>query len=205
MQQRRPALEARDGAEEALQLLVGRAVAVVGRVKLRVAALQQRRVERASERFDLVPAHSGAAHPGVDAQVEGPAFTPQAHPRPNRVGGLEHRREPVALVAIERLRTRRAEDQHRARDAGVPQLDTLGERGDAEAPRIHGVERPGDSDGSDPVRVGLHHGEEPCARGARHRPGIFHHGGEADFDPGAARPPDVGRTHRRGKLIAARR
>src|SRR5216117_530194 len=70
VQQGRPALEVRDGAEEPLQLLVGRAIAAIGRVELGVAALQPGRVEQGRERCDLVPAHARAAHAGVDTQMK---------------------------------------------------------------------------------------------------------------------------------------
>ena len=183
VEQRRPSGQAPHRNPEALELRLGRAVAPVGRMKMRVAALEVRRVEQIGERLDLVPAHARASHPRVDLQVERAALRSASNPGVDARPVIEHRGQPVRVVGVEHLRSGRQEHEHRARDPGGPQLDAFFDGRHGVAPRIHGFQRPGNSDGSDPICVGLHHREEPRARDPSHRPRVLDHGAEVHLDP----------------------
>src|SRR5207245_10210816 len=80
---------------EPLELLLSRAVASIGRVELRVATLEGRRVGGGADLIDLVPAHARAPHPGVDLQVKG--ALPARRPLADRRRVAQHRRETESL------------------------------------------------------------------------------------------------------------
>ena len=110
----------------------------VGRLEVRVASFERRRVERLAQLVDLVPAHAGAPHSRVDLDMERTVAT--RRPFENAAGVAERRGQLMAVVRIEQSRARRHEHEDGPRDAGRAQLRTFFDRGDAVAPGIELLE-----------------------------------------------------------------
>jgi len=109
MEHRGPPRQAFHRAEKPFELLLRRPIAAVGRVQMRVAAFQRRRVHRFAQLFDFVPPHAGPTHARVDLDMEGTLAARRPFENVARIA--ERRRQLVAVIRVEPLRSGGHEDE----------------------------------------------------------------------------------------------
>ena len=83
------------------------------------------------------------------------------------------------------IRQDRRQHENRPRDPSLAKLDPLGDRSDAEPPRLERLERASDLDGAKSVAISFDDGKQRNAGALRERGPIASQRAEVDFDPGA--------------------
>jgi hypothetical protein len=167
---------------ESLLLLLAAAVVQLGRVEVREHAGRSRALEDLAVPAHSIPAQSGARHSGVDLEMP---VAPGASPRLDDGRVAQRGREIGATHRVDLRAEDGSEDDDRARDAAAAQLFTLGDRCHAIAPRSELLERESDVQPSEPVTVGLDHGQERYAGARRDGSPVAAQRGQVHLDPGA--------------------
>ena len=135
-----------------------------------------------SQRFGVIPSHSGTGHSRIDLAM----IRTIGWPLPNDGGVVENRSEVVLEQCAELYGACGRKYDDRSLDADLTQLASLIHRRHAKAPRIDRLERAHDRLDAESVAIRLDHGKEGgVMRSPAHGLGVFDEVTEVDFDPSA--------------------